>query len=59
MTLKEMVRKYPNAAQALYDQGFDAGQRAEREQWEGRVLSEQQTNLFLDSMLEEALLDAK
>ncbi len=50
MTIVEMVKKYPNAAQAIYDSGYTAGQVDERKAWENRLLSESQTDEVLDAV---------
>lgn len=55
MTVDEMVKKYPNAAQAIYDQGFADGLLEERAAWEKRVLSEQETDQVIDGMIAAAM----
>ncbi|MBW8003116.1 MAG: hypothetical protein FVQ80_14035 [Planctomycetes bacterium] len=53
MTISEMIQKYPNAAQAIFDSGYTAGQVDERKAWEARLLTEEETGRVADEMFRE------
>ncbi len=53
MTVGDLIKQYPKAAEQLYSQAFDDGVACEREAWEKRVLSFEETGRVADEMFRE------
>ncbi len=54
MTIVRFLEKYPALYEQVYREGFNSGELAERESWEARLLSEDQTGKVLDDIFREA-----
>ncbi len=54
MTIVKLFKKYPGLYEQVYREGFHSGELAERESWEARLLSEDQTGKVLDDIFREA-----